>query len=230
MCCLLVAPDFSRVVAEGSDLNDLQRAGWADDARVDSRVESFCMEKSGHDPCLDTQHGFCGDQGAIFFTPNATWGQPPFYVHEMILNTAGQDHIIDAEVLAGGGGSDPEGASHGLNVLAAISNAKDKIVLRVANPTTASINVTIEFGPSSAAASSSAPSTGDTVSVRAVPPTSYVVTTLASTTGTAEGPDTDNPVWDTRRHSPVVSAQTPFEPKKQMLVPAVSFSIYVFSM
>ena len=59
----------------------IQRAGWQEDARVDSRrVESLCMEKSGHDPCLDTKHGFCGDQGAIFFTPNETWAQPPWYM------------------------------------------------------------------------------------------------------------------------------------------------------
>lgn len=87
-----------RVVAEASDINDLQRAGWAEDARVDSRVESFCMEKSGHDPCLDTKHGFCGDQGAVFFTPNATWAQPPFYVHQMIVDTPGQDLLLSASV------------------------------------------------------------------------------------------------------------------------------------
>jgi hypothetical protein len=90
--------DFSRVLAEGVDLNDLQRAGQHDDARVDSRVESFCMEKSGHDPCLDTRHGFCGDQGAIFFAPNATWAQPPFWVHQMIAHAPGQDLVVDAQV------------------------------------------------------------------------------------------------------------------------------------
>jgi hypothetical protein len=77
--------DFSRVVAEASDINDLQREGWQDSARVDQRVESFCMEKSGHDPCLDSKHGFCGDQGAIFFSPNATWGQPPYHLRNTVI-------------------------------------------------------------------------------------------------------------------------------------------------
>ena len=54
--------DFSRVLTEAADLNDLQAGGWRDDARVDSRVESFCMEKSGHNPCLTSRHNYCGDQ------------------------------------------------------------------------------------------------------------------------------------------------------------------------
>merc|ERR1711972_862697 len=77
--------DVSRMLQEAQDLNDLHRAGK--DFRLDQRVESFCMEKSGHDWGLDQQHGYLGDQGAVFFLQNQTWGQPPFWVHAMTRHT-----------------------------------------------------------------------------------------------------------------------------------------------
>jgi hypothetical protein len=40
---------------------------------------SFCTERSGHYDAFD--------QGLIFFLPNMTWGQPPFYVHQMVKDT-----------------------------------------------------------------------------------------------------------------------------------------------
>jgi len=114
------------VVAEASDINDLQRDGWREDARVDSRVESFCMEKSGHDPCLDAKHGFCGDQGAIFFTPNETWAQPPWYVHKMILDAAPFGTELVGVTVDGHANATHSGCANcwafpccGLNVLAA---------------------------------------------------------------------------------------------------------------
>ena len=200
--------DFSRVVAEASDLNDLQREGWLEDARVDSRVESFCMEKSAHDPCLDAQHGFCGDQGAIFFTPNATWGQPPWFVHKMILDAAPwADELVAVRVDA----ALNETLPGRLSVLAAKASQGDTLVLRIANPATVAVNVTLAFPEGERA------------------PASFVRTSLASTTGTAEGPDTDNPIWEPQRHAPIVSKRMPFEGKR-LTVPPVSFEIYVFTM
>ena len=197
--------DFSRVVDEGADLNDLQRAGWKDDARVDSRVESFCMEKSAHDPCLDAQNGFCGDQGAIFFTENATWAQPPFYVHQMILDSPGQDLLLDAQVSGGPSQRQP------LNVLAAKSHAGDTVVLRVVNSGAAAVNITVRF------------SAGDASRT----PSSFAVQRLAAPGGVVT---TDNPVWDPARHSPVAVPAAPFEPAAPLAVPPVSFSIYTFAM
>jgi hypothetical protein len=43
-----------------------------------ARTASFCTERSGHYDAFD--------QGLVFFLPNMTWGQPPFYVHSMIKN------------------------------------------------------------------------------------------------------------------------------------------------
>ena len=40
---------------------------------------SFCTERSGHFDAFD--------QGLIFFLPNMTWGQPPFYVHKMVKDS-----------------------------------------------------------------------------------------------------------------------------------------------
>jgi len=73
--------DFSRVVVEAQDLNDLVTS--AVHYPLDSRVESFCMEKSGHDDGLWSKQHYLGDQGSVFFAPNSTWGQPPHYVHAM---------------------------------------------------------------------------------------------------------------------------------------------------
>eukprot|EP01051_Picozoa_sp_SAG22_P017068 SAG22_NODE_2549_length_2457_cov_1.877014_1_plen_392_part_00 len=222
--------DFSRVVAEASDINDLQRAGWMDDARVDSRVESFCMEKSGHDPCLDTKHGFCGDQGAVFFAPNQTWAQPPFYVHQMIATTPGQDLLLAATV-AGRVNATHPGCKNckncdafpccGLNILAAKSKDGKTVVVRTVNSGTAAVNVTFDIvnsGGTTAAAAVAAAAT------------SFMVTTLASSTGTLEGPDTDNPIYDPSRHAPVVSARAPFDAAAPQTLPPVSFQIFVFSM
>jgi alpha-L-arabinofuranosidase len=44
-------------------------------ARLLGRAGSFCMERGGYQE---------NDQGMIFFLPNMTWGQPPFYAHQMI--------------------------------------------------------------------------------------------------------------------------------------------------
>jgi hypothetical protein len=229
--------DFSRVIDEGSDLNDLQRGGSSDDARVDSRVQSFCMEKSAHDPGLDTQHHFLGDQGAVFFTANQTWGQPPFYVHQMILDTPGQDLVLDVHVDVGkaaavwtqtqlkegngtlvmtkehhqdGGGAPPKNT---LNVLAAKSHAGDSVVLRVVNNGLTTVNITVDFTGTG----------GDSVKV----PSRYTLSTLASPDGDQL---IDNPISDPTRHSPVVSPSVPFDPKKQIAIPAVSFQILVFAM
>ncbi len=53
--------------------------------RILARTASFCTERSGHFDAFD--------QGLVFFLPNMTWGQPPFYVHEMIT-----DHWLDGAV------------------------------------------------------------------------------------------------------------------------------------
>lgn len=205
--------DFSRVIVEGSDLNDLHRAGSANEARIDSRVQSFCMEKSGHNPGLDLKHGFLGDQGSLFFTPNQTWPQPPFYVHQMILDAPGQDFVVDAQVHGSAGDTSLRAAAESLNVLAAKSQSGDSIVLRVVNSGSAAVNVTISF-PSAEGA-------------RSVVPSSYVLTTLAAPEG---NPLTDISLSDPLRHSPVVSPRVPFDAKRWLLIPPVSFQIFVFTM
>ena len=186
------------------------------------------MEKSGHDPCLDTQHGFCGDQGAIFFSPNETWPQPPWWVHNMILDSAPlADELVAVHVDGAVNATHPGCANCwampccGLDVLAAKAKSGDTLVLRIVNSGTVAINVTLDFlatGLGGSAGSARVPS-------------SYVRTTLASTTGAAEGPNTDNPIWDSRRHVPVVSPRVPFETARSgLMVPPISFEILVFTL
>eukprot|EP00730_Choanoeca_flexa_P001467 TRINITY_DN10647_c0_g3_i1.p1 TRINITY_DN10647_c0_g3~~TRINITY_DN10647_c0_g3_i1.p1 ORF type:complete len:783 (+),score=137.43 TRINITY_DN10647_c0_g3_i1:55-2349(+) len=80
--------DFQRVMQEAQDMNQYEREGKH--IRLDSRTASFCVEASGHDDLWANKHG---DQGLIFFAPNQTWPQPPYYVHKMIAQSK-QDYVI----------------------------------------------------------------------------------------------------------------------------------------
>ena len=101
----------------------------------------------------------------------------------------------------------------GLNVLAAKSHAGDVVVLRVVNSGIAPYNISLDVAGELDAAGAT-----------------LAVTTLASATGVAEGPDTDNPVWQPGRHAPVVSAARPFDPREQLVAPPTSFSVYALSL
>ena len=74
--------DFSRVNVESSDMIDIFNYAYLH--KLDTRVESFCMEKSGHDDGLVEKQHYLGDQGSVFWLPNQTWAQPPHFVHTMI--------------------------------------------------------------------------------------------------------------------------------------------------
>ena len=112
-------------------------------------------------------------------------------------------------------------AGMGLEAAQAKAKSGDTLVLRIVNSGTVAINVTLDFlttGLGGAAGSARVPS-------------SYVRTTLASTTGAAEGPNTDNPIWDSRRHAPVVSPRMSFETARSgLMVPPISFEILVFTL
>lgn len=140
-----------------------------------------------------------------------------YYVHQMIVDTPGQDLLLSTTV-QGHVNATHSGCKNcdampccGLNVLAAKSKDGGKmVVVRTVNSGTIAVNVTFDFNG-------------------ATEPASYVVTTLASTSGTLEGPDTDNPVWDPRRHVPVVSESTAFDRRTPLTLPPVSFQIFVFT-
>jgi hypothetical protein len=87
---------FDRAMSEASDLNDWFNAGIvsADAAnRLHFRAASFCM---GDATDFDSW-----DQGISFFLPNATWLQPPGYVHQMIDQTW-QPNALNVSATAGG--------------------------------------------------------------------------------------------------------------------------------
>ena len=69
---------FRRALTEAADLNTFANEG---SPRLWGRAGSFCMERSGY------QEAGANDQGIIFFLPNMTWGQPPFYSRQMIYQT-----------------------------------------------------------------------------------------------------------------------------------------------
>ena len=72
------------------------------------------MERSGYN------EGGANDQGLVFFSPNGTFGQPPFYLHKMVSDTW-EGHGIPVAT-----------ASH-LSVSAQRSDDGATVVLRVAN-------------------------------------------------------------------------------------------------
>jgi hypothetical protein len=140
-------------------------------------------------------------------------------VHQMIVDTPGQDLLLSATVHATHPGCkkcDDDAMmpqlARGLNVLAAKSKGGGKtVVVRVVNSGTSAVNATFDF-------------------VAGAQPATYTVTTLASTTGTTEGPGTDNPVWAPLKHVPVESESATFAPTTPLTLPPVSFQIFVFTM
>ena len=98
-----------------------------------------------------------------------------------------------------------------LNVLAAKSHDGSTLVLRVVNAATTAINLTVAFTAGGGA------------------PSSYTRSTLASTTGTAEGPDTDTSIWDPQRHTPVETPSAPFVAGEPLLLQPISFQIFSFA-
>jgi len=108
--------DFTRALQEAMDLNDFFNT---DLPRMHARTASFCTERSGHYDAFD--------QGLVFFLPNMTWGQPPFYVHKMItqqwapnvLNVTANDYS-------------PSDLSKIMS--AGLSDDGKTLVLRIANP------------------------------------------------------------------------------------------------
>ena len=73
--------DLLRGVEEAIELSDWFNAQPPFSDRLFGRAASFCSERSGHFDAYD--------QGISFFLPNATWLQPPGYVHQMITQTWG---------------------------------------------------------------------------------------------------------------------------------------------
>eukprot|EP00048_Salpingoeca_helianthica_P022073 m.16259 g.16259 ORF g.16259 m.16259 type:complete len:806 (-) comp6848_c0_seq2:62-2479(-) len=104
--------DFKRALDEAADLNIFFNTN---EPRMRARTASFCTERSGHFDAFD--------QGLIFFLPNMTWGQPPFYVHEMISSTW-QPFAINFSVT-------PQ--SNTVSVSAAVSGDGKSLVVRYVN-------------------------------------------------------------------------------------------------
>jgi hypothetical protein len=121
--------DMSRAVMEAMDRNELDRN--ADAYRLDTRTASFCTEYSGHDDLWTVERG---DQGLIFFSANATWGQPPAYLHGAMAASA-QPHALAVA-------NDQNGT---LDAVAAASVDGRAVTVRVVNPTPKAVASTIAF-------------------------------------------------------------------------------------
>ena len=132
-----------RALEEASDLNTFFNFP---DSRQKGRAASFCMERSGFN------EAGLNDQGMIFFLPNMTWGQPPFYVHAMVTDTW-LDNALVVNMSSGcSGGRRPRwyGPPEGF---ASAQQSVDgtKTVVRIVNNDPVSRNITVNFPPSSGA-------------------------------------------------------------------------------
>jgi alpha-L-arabinofuranosidase len=199
--------DFTRVLCEATDMNDLHRSGMSpgktkSDFRVDQRMQSFCMEISGHDEAL-TKPGYRGDQGSIFVLPNMTYNQPPFYVHSMIKKSW-QEYSANATVV----GVD---ATSPLNVFASMDVKGETVTLRVVNSAAVAVNASVQLLGSSALLA---------------PTTSVLFTTLTSG---AVGISADNPSYDPKRYSPKTAATVHYNPDASFTFPSLSFTTIEFT-
>lgn len=190
--------DFSRVIFESSDLNDLQRYGRSEDVRIDLRVESFCMEKSGHDPALDARHKYIGDQGAIFFLQNQTYGQPPYFVHRMVQETS-QPLVLDFT---------SSSTDDTLNIYAGRSRDGRTVVIRIANEREVARSVLLKLGQRFDGA--------------------FIGENTLNVTVLTSGGDmiADNPPWDPERYSPSTSSILSGGPGgTRIRLPPLSFTV-----
>jgi hypothetical protein len=119
-----------RALEEGYDLNMFANEG---NPRLKGRAASFCMQRSGY------QEGGLNDQGLIFFLPNMTWGQPPFYAHKMIADTL-QPNAVTWSMTS----SDDYNATN-LNgiVSSQVSDAGTELTVRLINPRTVPVVVCV---------------------------------------------------------------------------------------
>lgn len=103
----------------------------AQELRIDSRTASFCVEMAGHDDLWADRHG---DQGLVFFAPNQTWAQPPYYVHKMITES---DLDVVVRVVT----------NSSLDVIAQSSTDGSKMTLRVTNSQPLALTARVSLGP-----------------------------------------------------------------------------------
>jgi hypothetical protein len=191
---------FDRAMSEASDLNDWFNAGIvsADAAnRLHFRAASFCMG--------DATDFDAWDQGISFFLPNATWLQPPGYVHMMIDQTW-QPNALNVSATASG---NPIPATTLYS--AQKSNDGTTLVLRYVNFASATIP---------------APATKVTVHLKAKDG-SAVQTTGTATVWTLESLDASaaNPPGDPTRISPKKSTLASFADGTILDVPSNAYVI-----
>ena len=119
-----------RALEEGYDLNMFANEG---NPRLKGRAASFCMERSGY------QEGGLNDQGLVFFLPNMTWGQPPFYTHKMIVDTL-QPNAVPWSMTS----SDGYNATN-LNgiVSSQVSDDGTDVTVRFVNPRTIPVSLSV---------------------------------------------------------------------------------------
>ena len=75
-----------------------------------------------------------GEQGLIFFLPNMTWGQPPYYTHQMIASTWQKNAV---QVSAKNGA---DGIAITQAISAAVSDDSTQLVVRVVNMSGAQVS------------------------------------------------------------------------------------------
>jgi len=191
---------MARALMEGGDLNE-----WLNEVelapRLHMRTASFCFE---HAPPHRDDDGFT--QGLITFLPNATFLQPPGYVHSMIASSWQPLGLNVSWSADGGGGTDRRGSRWNATYSASAARSANgrTVVIRLLShattPTTVSFTL---LGRRRAMKSTAA---------------TYVATTLAAPALDAINTAAE-PLGVAPREHPPASLEEPFT------LPARSFAI-----
>jgi hypothetical protein len=181
-----------RAAQEAADLNVWFGTLPPAAGRLVARTASFCNERASNYDAFD--------QGLSFFTQNASWLQPPGFVHAMITATWA-DNAVDVQWLAGGG------ANAVITASAQVAANGTTAYVRLANPGAEASTVGLQL------------SGWKTVSPAV---TSWTLANAdANAANTLAQPSAVSPV--------VANLNLPCSPACNVTLPAYSFVIYAFA-
>jgi alpha-L-arabinofuranosidase len=116
--------NFRRALGNAHCINELERIG--DDVLIACSANALQP---------DGQNDDGWDQGLLFFTPTQTWGQPSYYVTQMIS----ENHLPNCVK------TDVNSPDNVLDVTAKVSDNRKTMVIQVVNPSDKSIHAEIDL-------------------------------------------------------------------------------------
>eukprot|EP01047_Picozoa_sp_COSAG01_P038337 COSAG01_NODE_3106_length_6575_cov_25.785207_4_plen_287_part_00 len=125
---------FARAITEAVDLNEWLNCAAAACKRIHFRTASFCNQRLG-------QRNSEWNQGISLFLPNATWLQPPGWVHKLLHSTWQPNGLAVTPLDHWGRAGDRMNATVGASAQA--SDDGQTVVVRITNQGDQAANVTL---------------------------------------------------------------------------------------